>query len=231
MAEVGAQIAQHNQKISDIDDEILAFKATASISASPGAPALLKKLEKEKSEEVATLTSLVRYLRGVLAKELVDEEHMTVHDINALLDFLPEIERICKKSADFGIQQTLINADFNENNVILNKTTSALSIIDWGESVISHPFLTIASHLRSLSRRYNLDLRRGLLAEIKEVCFSCWLDLASQTACAELYEDILKLQPVFSALAIKRLQNATQNKSKNMQTWFIKDVLKDLLKN
>jgi hypothetical protein len=143
-------------------------------------------------------------------KELVDEEHMTVHDINALLDFLPEIERICKKSADFGIQQTLINADFNENNVILNKTTNALSIIDWGESVISHPFLTIASHLRSLSRRYNLDSRRGLLAEIKEVCFSCWSDLASQTACAEIYEDILKLQPVFSALAIKRLQSASE---------------------
>ena len=81
MTEVGQEIVKHKEKFRDIEDEINAFKASATISASPGAPALLKRLEKEKSEEEATLIALVRRLRGVLANELVRERpHQKEHN-------------------------------------------------------------------------------------------------------------------------------------------------------
>ena len=72
MSEVGQEIVKHKDKLRDIEDEINAFKASAAISGSPGASAVLKKLLKEEAEETATIKSLEDHLNGVLARELAN---------------------------------------------------------------------------------------------------------------------------------------------------------------
>ena len=92
MTEVGGQIDIHKNKLQDIQDELDALKASASMTSSPGASTLERQLLKEKSEEEATLVALVRRLKGVLATELVDAENEVIRLDNAVLRFQQDVE-------------------------------------------------------------------------------------------------------------------------------------------
>jgi hypothetical protein len=74
MTEVGNKISEHYEKLRGIEDEISVYHSTTAISVSPGAPTLLKRLQKEEAEEKSTFQSLEKYLIGTLKTELEDEE-------------------------------------------------------------------------------------------------------------------------------------------------------------
>ncbi len=171
------------------------------------------------------------YIELLEQREMLLDEGLTYDEIDNLKRLIPSIESTCKFLPKNKINETLVNADFNENNLIINQNTNQLSIIDWGESVISHPFFTIASHLRSLARRYKLETNGTMIEHIKQKCLSCWSDVASMNELENIYKKMLSLYPVFSALAIYRLQAATHHKSKEKQNWFIAGFLKILLEN
>ncbi len=171
-------------------------------------------------------------LSELLAQEsFLQDEGLSADEIEQLRQQIPQIELSCEYLAKAKVKQSLVNGDFNENNLIFNESTGQIAIIDWGESVITHPFLSIAGHLRNNARRYQLDVEGSLLNEIKHKCISCWLDVATLDELEEIYELSLKLLPIFSVLAIYRLQSATKNKSKEKQNWFIGGFLKSLLKD
>lgn len=170
-----------------------------------------------------------RYIELLQNKALLIEEGLTHDEIDKLKTLVPTIESICTSLTRQKVKETLVNGDFNENNLIFNEKTQQISIVDWGECVITHPFFSIASHLQSLARRYQLDLDGNFLQKIKQQCLSCWLDVADIHELELIYQNILKVHPVFCALAICRLQAATNNKSKTMQNWFVSPFLKKLL--
>ena len=74
MREIGNEIIVHKERLKEIQDEILMFNSTTSISASPGASSVLNSLKKEEANEQADITSKEKYLNGTLAKELKDLE-------------------------------------------------------------------------------------------------------------------------------------------------------------
>ena len=74
MREIGNEIIAHKERLKEIQDEILMFNSTTSISASPGASSVLNSLKKEEANEQADITSKEKYLNGTLAKELKDLE-------------------------------------------------------------------------------------------------------------------------------------------------------------
>ncbi|MCS5711985.1 phosphotransferase [Candidatus Berkiella aquae] len=170
-----------------------------------------------------------RYIELLEKKDLVLNEGFTSSELEKLIDLVPTIKTICHFLAEQNIKDTLVNSDFNENNLIIDKHTQHISIVDWGECVISHPFFSIAAHLQNNARRYQLELDGPLLENIKRECLSCWLDVASLDELEIIYQNILKLLPVFSSLCVCRLQTATHNKSKERQSWFIAELLKTLL--
>lgn len=47
---------------------------------------------------------------------------------------------LCESLSKYQIPETINHCDFHENNMVLNQKTGTISIIDWGETVISHPF-------------------------------------------------------------------------------------------
>lgn len=171
------------------------------------------------------------YVELLAQHEILLEEGLTHDEMDELLRLVPKIRSLSDTLSEQKVKETLVNGDFNENNLIINIKTQQISIIDWGESVIAHPFFSIASHLQSCARRYQLKLNKGVLEKIKQHCLSHWLDVASIEQLNSTYQQLSKLHPIFCALALYRLQVATNNKSKTMQNWFIADFLKKLLKN
>lgn len=171
------------------------------------------------------------YVSFLEEREMLYGEGITDAELDKLINIVPKIESICNLLSKFNIKETLVNCDLNENNLIFNQKTRKISIVDWGECVISHPFFTIAGHLQSLARRYKLPLEGEALNIIRQQYLSNWVDCVDKEELDEIYKNVLKLSPIYSALALFRLQEVTNNKSKNMQNWFIKGVLQSLLDN
>lgn len=171
------------------------------------------------------------YAKLLEQETLLIAEGLTHDELDQLLRLIPTIKSLCEFLSEKKVKETLINCDFNENNLIMNEKIQQISIVDWGESVITHPFFSIVSHLHSIARRYKLALNGPFLEKIKQQCLSCWLDVANMNELDIIYQNILRLHPIFCSLAIYRLQVATHNKSKEMQNWFIAGSLKTLLKN
>ena len=123
MKEVEQELVRHKEKLRDIEDEINAFKASAAISGSPGASAVLKKLLKEEAEEQSAITSLERHLTGVLARELVNEENEVIRLENAILKYQQDVEdyktnELAKKEKeieDANLVFTQAQENFKEN--------------------------------------------------------------------------------------------------------------------
>lgn len=164
-------------------------------------------------------------------KDMLFEEGLSIDELSKLEDLTPQIESICKYVSSQSVKETLVNCDFNENNLIINENTDQISVIDWGESVVGHPFFSIASHLIASARRYGLELSDDLLQNIKQRYISCWSDVASDKDLDEIFSNVMKLLPIFSSFGIYRLQAATKNKSKEKQRWFISGSLKRLLED
>lgn len=171
------------------------------------------------------------FLNLLQKKELLLDEGLTSNEIDQLIKLVPNIKSTCQFLSEGKIKETLVNCDFNENNMIMNERTQQISIIDWGESVISHPFLTITAHLQRVASRYQLEIDGLQLESIKQKCLACWADVANKNELDEIYQNVIKLHPIFFTLSIYRLQEATNNTSKQMQRWFIKEGLQMLLKN
>ena len=162
-------------------------------------------------------------------ENLLKEEGLTLDEIKRLKKLSTKINSICEFLSKQPIKETLVNFDFNDNNLILNEKTQEISVVDLGESAISHPFLNIAAHLASLLRRYKLDITSPKLQFVKEKWLDCWTDVANKEHLDEIYKNISKILPITGVLALLRLQKATNNKSKQMQTCFIPDSLRKLL--
>lgn len=171
------------------------------------------------------------YVALLEKEDILLEEGLKHDEINKLIELVPTIESICKSLSKYKIKDTLVNCDFNENNMIINEATQKISIVDWGESVISHPFFTLACHLSNIARRYKLELNGPILTSIKQTCLSYWSDVANINEINEIYQNIERLLPIYDALRIFRLQGATSNSSKQMQQIFISGSLRNLLDN
>lgn len=170
-----------------------------------------------------------RFIELIENKSLMEEEGVTPEALNKLQILVPKIEVLCETLAKQPIKETLVNCDFNENNLILDERKQIISVIDLGESVVSHPFFSIAAHLSNTARRYQLALNGDLLNAIQHEWTAAWLDVVNQAELETIYQHILKLLPVFDALSLYRLQKATNNQSKSMQKWMLKDSLYWLL--
>jgi len=178
------------------------------------------------------IEKMPKLLNDLLKDELsLKKEGFSNSELKSLKEYIPKIQNLVERLAKYGIGQTLINADFNEGNLVLNKITGAVTVIDLGESVISHPFFTIAAHLNNIARRYKLDLEDTILESAKSRCLAHWNDATDNQDIAESYKIIMILLPLFFALGVYRLCVATDFKCAPMISFKVADCLRMLLMN
>lgn len=54
----------------------------------------------------------------------------------------PKCQQLCDMLSKHSIPEAFSHSDFRENNLLLDKKTGSINIIDWGETVIAHPFFS-----------------------------------------------------------------------------------------
>lgn len=152
-----------------------------------------------------------------LYKKLIDQEEVLLEDgfpennLNKLSLNLDKCISLCKELNEFQIPETLDHCDIHGGNILIDEQSRVITIIDWGETVITHPFFSLSFFLRGLVKYYSFQE-----SELWDALFANEV-ITNKKTLSTLVELAKKLEPIYSALAFHRLL-LSSNKEKFMQS-------------
>ncbi len=147
-----------------------------------------------------------------LYQDLVNkEEFLQMHGlegapIKILQDAVCKVEVLCQELSSYGIPECLNHSDFHENNMLFSSATQKISIIDLGETAISHPLFPLAAFLKIPYNFYNVTCDSIDYQKLHDTCFNGWLN--DKQSMIRVIEIINILLPVYLLFAQKRFLDA-----------------------
>jgi hypothetical protein len=157
------------------------------------------------------------YERLIQNKELLLSDGLTPNEIKQLQSLQTKHRDLCEELSNYNIPDTINHGDFHENNIILDQETSKVTIIDWGEVTISHPFFSLNGCLWNLVHFNDLKEGSEKYNELKLNCVSPWLDLYDEATLLRLLSVANQLNGVFAALTYEQLYLITKDKNNGVQ--------------
>lgn len=124
-----------------------------------------------------------------------------------LYRYATKFTELCEELASYKIPACLNHSDFHDNNILYNKKDHHTTIIDFGETAITHPFFSMAAGLQSTVDHYNISVDSDSYQELQRVCFSGWLDADSDAELQDVLQLVNKLLPIYLVLTDMRLMN------------------------
>jgi hypothetical protein len=168
-----------------------------------------------------------------LYNELLAQKNMLIEDglseieITQLKGLLPTVVHLCEKLSRYPIQQTIVQPDFNDNNMLIDPSSQQITTIDLGEIVISHPFFSLINCLQQLKKHHGLTETDVRYLQIKDACFKNFSAIGSE----DLFDAVEIAKIVFliyAALANYRLMLACDKV--RWMSWKMCGRVKDSLK-
>ena len=159
----------------------------------------------------------------LLYRELIQDTDLLIADglsqkeIDALNQNYDFCEEQCAKLAKYKISETINHCDFQDNNILLSEETGELSIIDWGEVVISHPFFSLNTCLWNLTYFHSVKPDDIQYQALQRRCVSSWLGSHEENDLITAFNIANDLLGIFAALGYKHMYEATANQSKTVQ--------------
>jgi len=99
------------------------------------------------------------YKQLLLQSDLLIADGLSEKEISELERLLPKVSNLCKKLSDYSIKPSIVQPDFNDNNILIDDILKNITIIDLGEIAISHPFFSLLNCLRQIKKHHGLRLK------------------------------------------------------------------------
>ena len=145
------------------------------------------------------------YKHYIAHEELLISDGLTQNELEKLRQLQSEITRLCETLSNYKIPATLDHSDFRDNNILIDAETQKITIIDFGETVISHPFFSLMNCLRDVQWRYSLKETDKAYLQLQKACFENLLPFESHENLLEIFSYTKKLWPICENLAQYRL--------------------------
>jgi hypothetical protein len=105
--------------------------------------------------------------------ELLQEDlPLTPDEVRCLTDFAPRFVELCEELAQHQIPSSIQHDDLHYNNLFVDG--DQLRILDWGDSSISHPFVSLVVPLRFLREFNGLDPADAWFKRLQEAYAEPW---------------------------------------------------------
>lgn len=138
-------------------------------------------------------------------KELLLEDGLSEEEIKQLRALFPTVVHLCKMLADYSIQATLVQPDFNDNNTLIEEGTQRITLIDLGEIVISHPFFSLVNCLHQIKKHHGLTEKDEAYRLIKDACLKNYMSMGSKKQIGDAFQITQRLWLIYWSLANYRL--------------------------
>ena len=172
-----------------------------------------------------------------LFSEMLDDKDFNVgleeSFVTALARTEGALRRVCETLDIFEIPPSLDHGDFNDGNIfVANRIVSDgyAVIADWGESVITHPFLSVVNFVTNFRRRHGATSCESPLDRVQGAYLSRWLDYASPAEMEKAMHVAALIYPVRYALAFHRLCKACPEGSMRHRHGWSKPALEQWLR-
>lgn len=159
-----------------------------------------------------------------LYEEIINDKDFLKADglKNAELDKLNYLSALVaeqlKELSRYGICETVVQPDFNTNNILISPDTLKLTIIDLGELAISHPFFSLHNFLYTATIHHTVKEQDLTWDQMIEASIENWLDLWPKTKLVEGYRLSKKLWPIYSVCANYHFMHCVDLKALN--SWY-----------
>lgn len=119
------------------------------------------------------------------------------------------------------------HTDFNDNNILIKN--SHLTIGDWGDAVISHPFYSLVSYLSSATRYHGLKEGDERYIHLQNVYLNQWIEFETKEKLLEAFYLSKRLRPLQIALSFIRVKMCLNLESSFIFTGYITEALRDFI--
>lgn len=157
------------------------------------------------------------YLNLLEQKDLLLEDGLSKSELSQLEVLQDKVKDYCKKLSRYDMPETINHCDFQDRNMILDNKTGNISIIDWGESVIAHPFFSLNGCLWNLGYFYNIKPDDEIYKQTQKECIDAWVRDYDEKTLTEAFNLAYKLHGIFAALSFEYLYKSTEKLSKTVQ--------------
>lgn len=148
------------------------------------------------------------YMQLLSQKEILLADGLSEVDIDELEAQRSKVSSLCKQLSDYAIQETLVQCDFHDNNILIEEQSQNITFIDLGEIVISHPFFSLVGCLRQVKTHHALTDKDETYLQLIDAYLGNYINFDFK----ERLLDALKLAQVlwciYEALAQYRLRLA-----------------------
>lgn len=145
------------------------------------------------------------YLKLIAEEELLIQDGMTINELKNLQELHSVLVSIAELLSSYKIPETLDHCDFHDNNMLVANNMQDVTIIDWGETVVSHPFFALISFISTVAYRYKLQETSDTFIGLEDACFKNWLEIVPRNVLLEAMRLTKKIWPIYSALGYYRL--------------------------
>jgi hypothetical protein len=150
-------------------------------------------------------------LPGLVAELLADDEWlrlgltggMTVETRDRIRADLGRYADACERLAGFGVPVTLQHDDLHDANVFV--ADGRHRFFDWGDAVVSHPFVSLLVTLRVAQRALDVPNGDATLLRIRDAYLDVWREHGSLAELREQVDLALRIGPLQRALTWRRI--------------------------
>ncbi|STX52372.1 Predicted phosphotransferase related to Ser/Thr protein kinases [Legionella busanensis] len=160
------------------------------------------------------------YEKIINDKEFLKADSMEEKELDKLNYLGPLITEQVHELSQYGIYETLVQPDFNTNNILINPNTQQFTIIDLGELAISHPFFSLHNFLHQATLHHHVKEHDHVWNKMLEACIANWLDLWPKAKLLQGYKLSRILWPIYFACANYHFMHCVDMLALN--TWYAK---------
>ncbi len=143
------------------------------------------------------------YLKLFHESEFLNHDGLTSNELQHLISLHPRVTELCQHLAQYSIPETIEHSDFHENNIVYQ--AQHLTIIDWGESVISHPFFSLISFLMNMTRPHQIKEQNKIYTILQDTYLRYWHAFEPQERLLDAFALAKRLSPIKYCLSFFRL--------------------------
>ncbi len=140
------------------------------------------------------------YEQIINQSDFLKAEGMTENELQLLQDLRPQIAEELEGLAQYQTPETIVQPDFNTNNILINPNTNELTLIDLGEIAVTHPFFSLHNFLYQATIHHNVKENDPIYHKLQETCVENWLELGSKKELLKGFILSKKLWPIYSVV-------------------------------
>jgi hypothetical protein len=131
--------------------------------------------------------------------EFLKADGMTEEELKILHDLRPKVSDELKTLSQYQIPETIVQPDFNTNNILISPDRNQFTFIDLGELAISHPFFSLHNFLYQATIHHGVKEKEETWRQLQDACIENWLEFGTKSQLLTAFILAKKLWPIYSA--------------------------------